>query len=36
MLIQIAVRAERDAVRAAGISWCAYQRFMKQHEKQIE
>jgi hypothetical protein len=33
---QIAVRAERDAVRAAGISWWAYQRFMKQHEKQIE
>jgi hypothetical protein len=32
---QIAVRAERDAVRAAGISWWAYQRFMKQHEKQI-
>jgi hypothetical protein len=22
-------------VRAAGISWWAYQRFMKQHEKQI-
>jgi hypothetical protein len=32
---QIAVRAERDAVRAAGISWWAYQRFMKQHEKHI-
>jgi hypothetical protein len=33
---QIAVRAERDAVKAAGVSWWAYQRFMKQHEKQIE
>jgi hypothetical protein len=33
---QIAVRAERDAVKAAGISWWAYQRFMKQHEKKIE
>jgi hypothetical protein len=33
---QIAVRAERDAVKAAGISWSAYQRFMKQHERTIE
>src|ERR1044072_904277 len=33
---QIAVRAERDAVKAAGVSWWAYQRFMKQHEKAIE
>jgi hypothetical protein len=33
---QIAVRAERDAVKAAGISWWAYQRFMKQHERAIE
>jgi len=33
---QIAVRAERDAVRAAGISWRAYQSFMKKHEKPIE
>src|SRR5207248_507901 len=32
---QIALRAERDAVRAAGVSWQAYQRFMKQHEKHI-
>jgi len=33
---QIALRAERDAVKAAGVSWWAYQRFMKQHEKAIE
>jgi len=33
---QIAVRAERDAVKSAGVSWWAYQRFMKQHERQIE
>jgi hypothetical protein len=33
---QIAVRAERDAVKAAGVSWWAYQSFMKKHEKQIE
>jgi hypothetical protein len=32
---QIALRAERDAVRGAGISWRAYQGFMKRHEKQI-
>jgi hypothetical protein len=32
---QIAMRAERDAVKAAGISWWAYQSFMKKHEKQI-
>ena len=33
---RIALRAERDAVKAAGISWWAYQRFTKKHEKQIE
>jgi hypothetical protein len=33
---QIAVRAERDAVKAAGVSWWAYQRFMRRHEKPIE
>ncbi|MFL6796042.1 MAG: hypothetical protein ACJ8F3_01370 [Xanthobacteraceae bacterium] len=33
---QIAVRAERDAVKAAGVSWWAYQRFMKKYEKAIE
>jgi hypothetical protein len=33
---QIAFRAERDAVQAAGVSWRAYQRFMKQHERAIE
>jgi hypothetical protein len=33
---QIAVRAERDAVKAAGVPWWAYQRFMKKHEKAIE
>ena len=33
---QIAVRAERDAVKAAGVSWQAYQSFMKKHEKSIE
>jgi hypothetical protein len=33
---QIALRAERDAVKAAGVSWWAYQRFMKQYEKKIE
>src|SRR5215213_663426 len=33
---QIAVRAERDAVKAAGVSWWAYQRFMKEHEGKIE
>lgn len=33
---QIAVRAERDAVKAAGVSWWAYQHFMKKHEKPIE
>jgi hypothetical protein len=33
---QIALRAERDAVKAAGISWWAYQRFMKGNEKPIE
>lgn len=33
---QIAVRAERDALKAAGVSWWAYQGFMKKHEKSIE
>ena len=33
---QIAVRAERDAVKAAGIPWWVYQRFMRRHEKHIE
>src|SRR5438105_1819281 len=33
---QIAIRAEQGAVKAAGVSWWAYQRFIKQHEKVIE
>jgi hypothetical protein len=33
---QIAVRAEHDAVKAAGIPWWVYQRFMKKREKHIE
>jgi len=33
---QIAVRAERDNVKAAGVSWRAYQRFMKKYESAIE
>jgi hypothetical protein len=33
---QIAVRAERAAVKAAGVSWWVYQRFMKKYEKPIE
>jgi len=33
---QIAVRAERDAVKAAGVSWWGYQSFMKKHEKPIQ
>ena len=33
---QIAVRAERDAVKAAGVSWWQYQSFMKKHEKHIQ
>ena len=33
---QIAVRAERVAVKSAGISWGAYQSLMKKHEKPIE
>jgi hypothetical protein len=33
---QIALRAERDVVKAAGVSWWAYQRFMEQHERPIE
>jgi hypothetical protein len=30
------VRAERDAVKAAGVPWWVYQRFMNAHEKAIE
>jgi hypothetical protein len=33
---QLALRAERDAVKAAGVSWWAYQDFIKKHEKAIE
>jgi hypothetical protein len=33
---QIAVRAERDAVKAAGLSWWAYQSVMKGYAKPIE
>jgi hypothetical protein len=33
---QIAQRAERDAVKAAGVPWWIYQRFMKKYEKPIE
>jgi hypothetical protein len=33
---QIALRAERDAVKAAGVAWWAYQAFMKRYEKSIE
>ena len=33
---QIAIRVERDAVEAAGISWSTYEGFMKKHEKAIE
>lgn len=33
---QIAVRAERDAVKAAGVSWWACQHFMKKYERPIE
>jgi hypothetical protein len=33
---QIAMRAERDAVKASGVSWRTYQSFMKKHEKPIE
>jgi hypothetical protein len=33
---QIAQRAERDAVKAAGVPWFIYQRFMKKYEKPIE
>src|SRR5205085_8312181 len=33
---QIAIRAERDAVKAAGVPWTAYQGFIKRHEKAIE
>jgi hypothetical protein len=32
---QIALRAEQAAVRAAGISWSEYDRFMKANEKKI-
>ena len=33
---QIAVRAERDAMIAAGVPWWVYQLFMKRYEKPIE
>jgi hypothetical protein len=33
---QIALRAERDAVKAAGVPWASYQGFMKEYEKPIE
>jgi hypothetical protein len=33
---QLALRAERDAVKAAGLSWWAYQSFIKKHGKPIE
>lgn len=33
---QIAVRTERAAVESAGVSWGAYNRFMKKYEKPIE
>ena len=33
---QIAIRSERAAVEAAGVSWRTYEGFMKKHEKQIE
>ena len=33
---QIALRAERDAVRATGVPWLIYQRFMKKYESPIQ
>jgi hypothetical protein len=33
---QIALRIERAAVEAAGVSWSTYEGFMKKHEKAIE
>ena len=33
---QIGLRIERAAVEAAGISWRAYEGFVKKHEKPIE
>ena len=33
---QIALRTERAAVEAAGISWTTYEGFMKKHEKAID
>jgi|ERR1700730_1087703 hypothetical protein len=33
---QIAQRAERDAVKAAGAAWWFYQRFIKKYEKPIQ
>jgi hypothetical protein len=33
---QIALRAERAAVEAAGVSWDVYNRFMKRYEKPID
>src|SRR4051794_33389476 len=32
---QIAARAERDAVKAAGVSWWGYQSFIKRPEKPV-
>jgi hypothetical protein len=33
---QIALRTEQAAVEAAGVSWTAYEGFMKKHEKSIQ
>jgi hypothetical protein len=33
---QIAMRTERAAVQSAGVSWNAYQRFIKRYQKAIE
>jgi hypothetical protein len=33
---QIALRAEKAAVEAAGVSWDVYNRFMKRYEKPID
>ena len=33
---QIALRTEQAAVESAGVSWRAYNRFTKKHEKQIQ
>ena len=34
--VQAAQRMERAAVQSAGVSWNAYQRFIKKYEKAIE